>query len=145
MAASRKSNWSVWLGVTAIFVFGVITGVLGAAFYVHHLVGHAHSRGPQAFEEVALQILDWELDLDPAQEAEVARILRDVHIGLMEFKMQHAEEIDALLRDGLARVEATLHDGQRADWEAMRARIEAAHRVAPPGGAGNSGGSEHPH
>jgi hypothetical protein len=129
MPVRRKSARSVWLAVVAIFLSGAVTGVLGVAFFVHHLAGRVHSRGPHAFEAVALEFLDWQLDLDEAQEDRVSGIIGDLHLDLMRFKAEHSGEFDALLATGLDRIQATLTDEQREDWGDLRARIEASHRV----------------
>ena len=129
-APSRsRHGCGIWIGVALIFVFGIVTGVLGSVFYVHHRVGRLHSRGPRAFEHVALELLDWRLDLDEAQEARIGEILGEVHVRLLDFKTEHSDEIDAIVDSGLTRIEETLNEDQRAEWAHLRARIEAAHRV----------------
>ncbi len=117
--------------MVAIFVFGVVTGLAGAFGYVHHLMGAFHGH-PHRFEGAAVQLLDWELDLDAEQEEAIAEIIGDVHLDLLRFKNEHVEEIEGIVGGGLERIESTLSADQLEDWQRLRQRIEEHLRAGTP-------------
>ncbi len=121
---AKLKNWRVWLAIVVIFVSGFLTGGLFLAAIVHHRIDDMREGGPRAYEGMVVHLLDWRLKLDVSQEAEVARIVRDVHVELLEFKQEHQEEIEAIVMEGLGRIEATLHDDQRERWNETRTRVE---------------------
>ena len=132
MAEAKRIPWKVGLGITLIFLFGAVTGVIGSALYVHHFMGRFHSRGPLAFEDVALRLLDLQLDLDEQQEQGIAAAIHELHLDLIRFKHEHRDEIDEMVDAGLLRIEAQLRPEQLDTWTSLRSRIRAIHQVPAP-------------
>ena len=118
-----KSKWKTWLGVSAIFVFGIFTGLLIAAAFVHHVIGIAHS-DPHAFEGMALHLLDRHLDFTDEQEAEIQHIIYASHEELMTFKNEHLAELEGIIGPGLDEIGQTMTAEQRPKWDDLRGRIE---------------------
>lgn len=125
-------RWRLWLGLPLLFLSGVFVGVHGALAWFHHQVRAIHGDGG-AFERLLIEGLDVELDLTEAQREEVAGILRDVHLELHRFKVEHHERIEEILAPGLDRMEAALRTDQRPSWAPIRAAIEEHVRAGVDG------------
>ena len=119
-AASRTF---VALGLAGIFAAGCVTGVCAAAWFVHHRMHALHGGGPHAIEALGVEWLGRELDLDDAQEAELAQILRDAHLELFRFKSRHNDELLAIVHPALERIDALLTPEQAARWSPLRAHV----------------------
>lgn len=120
---TRRFGWKHWLGLLGIFVAGAVTGVFGAAGYVHHWIRDLHTGGPSAVHALGIEWLDSKLDLTAEQESAIEAIIRDAHVASLRFKVRHQEEVRAIVYPALERVDALLDDTQRAEWQRIRERI----------------------
>ena len=118
-----KRKWVAAAALVGIFVAGIVVGVVAAGAYVHHRLGGLHAHGPAGMHHIGVEWLDWELDLSPAQEEAIGRVLNDVHMDLFRFKSEHNDELEQLVTAGLERVDAELTDEQLRKWAPIRARI----------------------
>ena len=121
--AITGNRWWIGLGLVGVFVFGAITGVIGAAGYLHHHLRSLHEDGPAAFHRLGVDWLDWELDLNAEQEVSVEEILTDLHLDLFRFKTAHNEELSAIVGAALVRIDAALEPEQMDAWHDIRGRI----------------------
>lgn len=129
--ATRRRNWMLALGLFGIFVAGGVTGALGVVGYVHHRLHGLHAGGLAAVHALGAEWLDSELDLSAEQAAAIEQILGETHAELFRFKSRHNDEILAIVRPALERIDAQLTPAQAERWSAIRARIvEHAERTA---------------
>ena len=118
-----KSNWRVWVSAAVLFLLGAVTGIAGAMGYIHHWIGDLHGN-PQAFEGMAVHLIDREVDLSDAQRVEIQEIIEATHYDLWAFKNEHVSEIEAILEPALQEIGAVLTDKQREVWGPLRERIQ---------------------
>jgi len=107
--------------VVALFVAGVVVGVLGThAFYLHEL----HQPGGLAAlgTRMLASELNRKLDLDAGQQAEVARILDDAQTESAALRREMTPRVLALLNRTHDRISAVLTPQQRREFERYRHR-----------------------
>jgi hypothetical protein len=112
-----------WLPLSLVFLAGALAGLVGAGVWVHAQLGALHAAGPEQLDDLALRMLDRELDLDAAQEPQAREVLHEVHGRLADFHRAHGEELHAILRDGATRLNALLRPEQVPDWAELHERM----------------------
>ena len=107
------------LAVTALFLAGIVVGVLGThVFYAHTL------RRPGGLADVGLRFLAADLgrrlDLTAAQRAEVDRILDDTRTELERSRARLLPELRSTMTATQERIAALLTPEQREEFERFR-------------------------
>lgn len=112
------------LAVTALFLVGVLVGVLATHLFYFRVV-----QRPGGIAAVGLSLvardLDRRLDLDPEQEREVAKILDDARLRVAGIRAEIAPAVMAIARESQERVAALLDPRQREEFEKARAEHAA--------------------
>ena len=110
-------------GILFIFILGAVSGA-----FVTHMIHRAHlesfvSGGPQAREELLVKRLIKKLDLDSRQQEQVKAIVHESHTGIRQVRKQSRPQIEALLEQGQARINAILRPEQQEKfYEIIRER-----------------------
>jgi hypothetical protein len=107
--------------IAALFLVGVLVGVLGThAFYLHEL---RQPGGLAAFgTRLLARDLKHRLDLDPAQEAEVATILKDTRAESAALRRDVMPRVLAILDRAHSRIDTVLTPSQRSEFERYQKR-----------------------
>ena len=114
-------SWQVWVGVVVLFLAGAVTGICGAAAWIHHEFAALHQHGPgEAIDLGLLRMVDWKLDLEDHQTEEILAALRDVHRGFLVLHSRQMDAIHDVVDPAFARIDAALTEEQRPAWRSVR-------------------------
>jgi len=130
-------RWNLILGLTVLFLSGVLIGALGTAFYFKYTMGHAFSEGHPGVTKLIMKKLDLELELTEPQRVAIEGIVAEVQADLWKFRTQHRPEIEAILARGTAQMKPLLSPEQQAKLEALLERMKE--RWKRPGGPPHGG------
>lgn len=115
---------SALLAVTALFLVGILVGVLGT-----HLFYFRALRQPGGLAAVALRVvardLDRRLDLNAEQERQVAAILGEARARFAGLRAEISPEIVAVANESQGRIAELLDARQRAEFERFRGEHSA--------------------
>jgi hypothetical protein len=109
-----------WVPLGLMLLAGIALGVLGMAVWIHAQLRAFHSEAP---EEVAVRVLDRELDLAPGQEKRARVILHHAHERLADFHAVHADELHGILLEAARQLEALLRPEQTVVWKSMHEQM----------------------
>lgn len=108
------------LAVTAVFLVGVLVGVLATHLVYFRVLGEPGGIAGLGLRVVAAD-LDRRLDLSAEQEREVAAVLAGARSRFMAIRAAMAPQILDVVRESQARVGELLDQRQRAEFERFRA------------------------
>jgi len=107
--------------VVAIFLVGVLVGALGShAFFLHR--SHQPGRFSGWGTRLVAADLKHRLDLTPAQETQIDRILSESRTEAVALHREVLPRMLALLDRTHARISVVLTPAQRVEFERFRAR-----------------------
>ncbi len=112
------------LAVTALFLVGILVGVLGTHLFYFHEMRQPGGLG-QLAARLVIHRLDRELGLSRDQRRQVEGILAETRGELADIRREAAPRVLAVLDRSHARIAALLDDGQRARFERTAARRRA--------------------
>ena len=126
-------NLKAFLGVLAVFVLGTLAGAL-VTHRIYQRRIHAFLRGGPAATEMIVRRMNWQLDLTPAQRAQVETIVRDSRQKLREARQQIDPQMRALFQDMDQRIREVLTPEQRVKFDKLMAERQAKwqHFRPPP-------------
>ena len=104
-------------GVTAIFVLGIMTGVLGTNLVVKHRIEMFHEKGPPPIKPMFMKRLSDQLNLAPAQREAVEKILDDLQVQIRELRHDFQPKIKAAFDSSFERIREQLTDSQKRQME----------------------------
>lgn len=118
------SRIKLWTGLVVLFAAGALTGVVGTCLYHDAERSHRGERGPGVQHERIMKRLTRELSLTPAQQAAVDPVVSRTHAEILELRLAHQPEIDAILTKAMADLKVTLSPEQQAQLDGMYARLQ---------------------
>ncbi len=118
------SRVKLWAGLIVLFAAGALTGVVGTCLYHDSERSHRGERGPGVQHERIMKRLTRELSLTPAQQAAVDPIVSRSHVAILELRLAHQPEIDAVLTKAMADLKETLSPAQQAQLDKMYTRLQ---------------------
>jgi hypothetical protein len=118
-------NTKALLGILFVFILGAASGAL-----VTHSINNACFEsfvrgGPTAREDLFVKRLTSKLDLDSHQQEQVKTIVHETHSGIAQVRNQCSPQIDSLLEQGQARVNAVLRQDQKENFRKIIAEHKA--------------------
>jgi Spy/CpxP family protein refolding chaperone len=125
-------KWNLVLGLSVLFLSGVLIGVLGTAIYFKQNVGHFFGEGQPAVTKMVMKKLDRELDLTAAQRSEIEKIVAEVQTDLWKFRTEHRPEIEGILTRGIALMKPLLSPEQQRKLDELSEKMKE--RWRRPGG-----------
>jgi hypothetical protein len=140
-----KNTWKAVLGVVLIFILGWLAGALCSWAFIHHRVIDLIHRGPEAVAEVLERRMGHNLNLDPAQKAQVhgfvlenlqqrRQLQKQIQPQIRTANQQMIKEIDGVLRPDQVQ---TLHENisefkKRFGRNPFNAEADAVTTPSPP-------------
>lgn len=118
------SRLTALLSVTALFLVGVLVGVLGTHLFYFRALGQPGGLAAVGLKLVAAD-LDRRLDLTAEQEKQVAAILGDARARFAAIRAEISPEIMAVAKESQARIAEILDARQKAAFERFRAEHTA--------------------
>lgn len=106
-------------GITAIFLLGVMTGVLGTGQVVKHRIETIREKGPPPFKPLFMNRLGDRLDLKPEQRLEVERILDSLQVQLRQLRQGFHPKVKAAFDNAFREIEKKLTPAQREKMEKL--------------------------
>lgn len=106
-------------GITAIFILGVMTGVLGSGLMIKHRIEMFHEKGPPPIKPMFMKRISDRLDLTPAQHEAVEKILDDLQVQLHELRHDFQPKIKAAFDGSFERIREQLTDSQKRQLETL--------------------------
>ena len=79
------------VGIAAIFVLGVMAGVLGMNLVFKHRI----EKGPPSIDVILMHRLSKRLDLTPAQQIEVRKVLDNLETQIKEIRKDYHPQVKA--------------------------------------------------
>ena len=112
------------MGISALFLSGVVIGALGTAIYLKQTMGHVFTEGQPAIRKLVMKKLVHELDLTEPQRVRIEAIVGEVQAELREFRRQHHREIEAIFDRGIAQMKPELSKDQQQKLDALYERLK---------------------
>lgn len=114
-------RWVALCAVLAVFVVGIVVGVLSThLFYAHQL------RNPQQLGALGARLftdsLERRLDLNPEQKREIEQIVRQSRQEAQVLRQETLPRVLDLVERTADRIEEVLTPEQRAEFERLRRR-----------------------
>jgi len=125
-------TFKLLLLVGLVFLAGVVAGVVGTRIAVRHWVHSAISR-PQMVQTAIERRLQWQLQLDAGQQAQVHQILTDARRQLKELRQEYRPQVVEIVSNADAKISALLTPAQQERFEQMKQRNRAFLRPVEPG------------
>ena len=101
------------LGIAAIFLLGVMAGVLGTNL----VFKQRFEKGPPPIDVVLMHRLSKRLDLTPAQQTEVRKILDNLRVRLKEIRQDYHPRVKAAFDARFDQIRQHLTESQRAKMD----------------------------
>ncbi len=117
-------------GVITIFVLGAMTGVLGTGLVIQHRMESFHEKGPPSIRPMFTKHIVNRLDLTPAQQAEVEKIVDELQAELRIIRRDFHPRIKAAFDDCFERIAKHLTEEQQKKLEIARKQLS---KHFPPG------------
>ncbi len=131
-----RKHWKAILGVTLIFVFGWISGVLSSSLVIQHRRVEMFKNGPIGMAEMLEQRVTRNLHLDPPQQQQVHALVLDAVQQRERLQGQIRPQLQVLNRQMNQQIEALLRPDQRETFRTnlknMRKRVEKAQIGSAP-------------
>jgi hypothetical protein len=117
-------RWNLVLGLSALFLSGVVIGATGTTIYFKQTMGHVFTEGQPAIRKLIMKKLIRELDLTASQRVRIEEIVGEVQTQLGEFRKQHRREIEAILDRGIVQMKPELSNDQQQKLDALYERLK---------------------
>jgi len=110
-------------GILAIFVLGIMTGVLGTGMVVKHRIESFHEKGSPPIRPMFMKRIGNRLDLMPAQRVEVEKILDTLQIELKKIRQDSHPKIKAAFDTCFEQIRKHLTDSQKKKLDIIREKL----------------------
>ena len=107
------------LGIVAIFVLGIMVGVLGTNL----VFKQRFEKGPPPIDVVLMHRLSKRLDLTPAQQVDVRKILDNLRIQLKEIRKDYHPRVKAAFDESFAQIRQYLTNPQKEQMDLFEKRL----------------------
>lgn len=121
-------NWKAILGVTGIFLLGMLAGALVVVGLVLPRVERVMHGGPVFTASEVTGHFARRLKLDPGQRAQVLEIVADTQRQIHDVRQQCAPQTRAVIDAAVVRTRALLRPDQQAKFDQLVARYSARFR-----------------
>ena len=118
-------NWKAILGLILIFASGMAVGGLLTARIIETRIRHFLQSGPDAVAAFVETRLNRDLDLDPAQRQEIARIIARARQTLSETRREAQPKVDEAFKQAEHDIRTLLKPDQIARYDQIVARAKA--------------------
>ncbi len=116
-------------GITAIFVLGALTGILGTGLMVKNRIETFHEKGPPPIKPIFMERISRHLELNPEQKIAVEEVLEDTQQKLNLLRQTVRPQIKEVFSECFNRIEAHLTPIQQKRFKSMREKFP---RFMPP-------------
>ena len=120
----------LWLGVFLVFVLGILFGALGSHFVIKHRFERFVKEGPPHI--VFLKKLSAELDLTPAQQSEIEKILDQGHQEFENFRKKTFPQLKAIIDNSTKQIKEKLNAAQKKKFDVLIERHQFMPHEPPP-------------
>lgn len=117
-------------GILAIFILGIMTGVLGTGMVVKHRIESFHEKGLPPIRPMFMKRIGSRLDLTPAQRVEVEKIIDTLQIELRGIRRDFHPKIKAAFDNSFEQIKKHLTEPQKQKLDKIRSELP---RHFPPG------------
>jgi LPS O-antigen subunit length determinant protein (WzzB/FepE family) len=118
-------TWHVILGIAIVFLAGALAGAGGAMLVVKHKIEQAVTGGPDQIRVMLVAKLARELKLDPAQQEDVARIIKEAQEKMLKLRTTVQPEAERIIADSIAQMEPSLSQEQRNKLNRLHEKMRA--------------------
>jgi Spy/CpxP family protein refolding chaperone len=126
-------RWKLILGLSVLFLSGVLIGSMGAAIYFKQTFGHGFPKEQSQVRKLVMKKLVRELDLTEVQRTPIEDIVGQVQTNLWKFRKQHKQEVEAIIVQGIVQMKPLLNPIQQEKLDDLFQRYQA-HWERPPEG-----------
>jgi hypothetical protein len=106
-------------GISAIFILGVMTGVVGTSLVVEHRIDMFHKKGSPPIKDMFKKRVIDQLDLNPAQREAADKILDELQIQVREMRQDFRPKIKAAFDAGFERIRGILNESQKKQMDIL--------------------------
>lgn len=117
-------NWKAILGMILIFASGMVVGGVLTARIIENRIRHFLQSGPDAVAAFVETRLNRDLDLDPAQRGEIARIITRARQTLSETRREAQPKVDDAFKQAERDIRAQLRPDQIGKYDEIVARAK---------------------
>lgn len=118
----KRSRSKLAVGVAAVFLAGVVVGVLGASLYFEARIDEMFHGRPPGGEQV-LARLTKDLDLTPSQQVEIRPLIMDFDHRASVLREQFLPQMKVLHEQVTAQIRAKLEGDQLAKFDEITERL----------------------
>ena len=118
-------TWHVILGIAIVFLAGALAGAGGALLVVKHKIEQTVTGGPDRVRVMLVAKLTRELKLDPAQQADVARAVKEAQEKILKLRATVQPEAERIIADSIAQMEPCLSQEQRSKLNRLHEKMRA--------------------
>lgn len=131
----KLSRLSVTFYVLLVFCSGIAIGAFAHSLYTVREVSSATNQRPEEWRKRYMDEMKTRLNLKPEQVKTLGAILDETRVRFHEVRERTRPEFDAIRQQQVEKVKSILDDGQRSEYEKMRAEREAKEKAQgkPPG------------
>jgi hypothetical protein len=117
-------------GILAIFILGIMTGVLGTSMVVKHRVESFHEKGFPPIRPMFMKRIGNHLDLTSAQRVEVEKIIDTLQVELREIRQDSHPKIKAAFDNCFDQIRKHLTEPQKKKLDIIKKELP---KHFPPG------------
>ena len=127
---SRKS---FYLGIFAVFVSGIILGVVSTHLFMMIRMAHGPGRGPKPDRDFFMSRLVADLNLSREQVEKAEPIVIELQQGIEGVKKEEQPRIERLIDEAVEKGNSILNEKQREKLREMRLRLTDHWRMGREG------------
>ena len=117
-------------GILAVFLLGVIIGILGTGIFIRHSFRH-FGEDEHSFRKVFMQRLTRELKLTEAQKPEVEKIVGDTAAEMRKLFQNSLTEFAQLMQRRNAKLKEILTPAQQQKLDEIQEQMQKHWRARP--------------
>jgi hypothetical protein len=106
-------------GIAAIFILGIMTGVVGTSLVVQHRIDIFGKKGTPPIKAMFKKRVIDRLDLNPTQREAVDKILDELQVQVREMRQDFRPKIKAAFDASFERIKELLDDSQKKKMEIL--------------------------
>ena len=106
-------------GITAIFILGAMTGVLGTSLVIKHRIEMFHKKGPPQIKAMFMKRISDRLDLNPKQIESIGKILDNLQVELKDIRQDVRPKIKAAFDSSFEQIREQLTEVQKTQFDSF--------------------------
>lgn len=107
----------LWLGVFLVFILGMLVGFLGSGIVVKHRLKKFVKDGPPPL--FFFKRLPADLDLGPAQQMEIEKIIDQSRRELETLREKHFPQLKSIIDNSISKIKEKLNAEQKKKFDAL--------------------------